>query len=117
MLSKESCLAALEAKDLTRQKHQLFPTRAPLSLDKVFPGLGPATLEELRLKKEDIGLVNLLITRDFPSPTNERVRYEGADISFLEAIKMKARLATTKWPEKKATVSSSSLQPDNEFKW
>lgn len=69
---------------MNRQKQKLLlSTRIPLESDKVSLRFGPATLEEMQLEKEDIGLAQPVITIDYPSPINKRVRYGGVSLSPL----------------------------------
>lgn len=53
-------------------------TTIPLNSEKVSPGLRASNIEDLDLVKEDIWLKEPIIVRDYPSPTNEQIRYEGA---------------------------------------
>lgn len=75
-----------------QQQHQLMPTRVPLSFDQICPGVGPRTLEELQLVEKDVGLAKPMISRDCPSPSDDKTRYGGENISFLEVLSIKTKI-------------------------
>lgn len=60
----------------------------PLAFTKVCSGLGPMNIEVHDLVKEDIGLKEPIIVRDYPSSTNDQVRYEGAQLHPSTATKV-----------------------------
>lgn len=59
----------------------ISPTRVDLETQQVQPGLGPAHLEDLDIVKVDIGLRAKVVTLDYPSPEDPKVRYGGLQLS------------------------------------
>lgn len=55
-------------------------TVIPLNSNKICQGLGPERIEDLALIKEDVGLKEPIVVKDYPSPSTEQIRYEGAKI-------------------------------------
>lgn len=76
-------------------------TTIPLYDSRPCPGLRPANIDDLDLVKEDIGLKQPIITRDYPSPTEDNIRYEGAPITTGDAANIKVRIENKVWKNNK----------------
>lgn len=50
-------------------------TTIPLNSNMVSPGLCPMNVEDLHITKEDVGLKNPIIVKDYPSPKDKQIRY------------------------------------------
>lgn len=109
-LSKEACMKAIDTeRENYGRNEQLLSTRKYLNADSTYPGLDPAYVDDIKIVKEDPGLADPFVTRDYPSPKEDMLRYGGADISFLEEIRIKWKLKNTKWSIKEDSANKQVL--------
>lgn len=95
--------AAKEALANPKVNDQPLSTTIPMYSTTPCPGLGPDNIDKLGLIKEDVGLKEPIITRDYPSPKDDKVRYGGAPISAEQATRVREKIQMQKWNVAKTT--------------